>query len=152
MEIKIVLDKRLLDNKDYDFFHYGNSYKLAECEYGDFYIASRGELKCSYVDKNNEIITENYYNIINYYIKNNEEYQKAVDNGSLILDLNNWFEIEFYTKAEEDIRREYICLTDEIFGSISEGLTMFKEYIKDEKVVKEFEEDIKEVINNESII
>lgn len=29
MEIKIVLDEKLLDNKDYDFFHYDSSYKLA---------------------------------------------------------------------------------------------------------------------------
>jgi len=40
MEIKIVLDEKLLDDKDYDFFHYDSSYKLAECEYGDFYIVS----------------------------------------------------------------------------------------------------------------
>ena len=34
MEIKIVLDEKLLNDKDYDFFHYDSSYKLAECEYG----------------------------------------------------------------------------------------------------------------------
>ena len=84
MEIKIVLDEKLLDNKDYDFFHYDNSYKLAECEYGDFYIASRGELKCAYIDKENKLITENYYDIIRYYVKNNEKYEKAVDNGNLV--------------------------------------------------------------------
>lgn len=149
MEIKIVLDEKLLDDKDYDFFHYDNSYKLAECEYGDFYITSRGELKCAYIDKENKLITENYYDIIRYYVKNNEEYEKAVDNGNLVFDLNNWFEIEFYTKAEENIKREYVCLTDEIFGSIEECLTSFKKYIKDKKAMKEFENDIKEVLENE---
>ena len=149
MEIKIVVDERLLDDKDYDCVHYDSSYKLAECEYGDFYIASRGELKCTYINKEKEIETRNYYDIIRYYVKNNEEYEKAVDNGNLVLDLNNWFEIEFYTKAEENIKREYICLTDEIFGSIAECLMVFKEYIKDKKVMEEFENDIKEVLENE---
>ena len=149
MEIKIVLDEKLLNNEDIDFFHYGYSYKLAECEYGDFYIASRGELKCTYIDKEKEIETRNYYDIIRYYVKNNEEYEKAVDNGNLVFDLNNWFEIEFYTKAEENIKREYVCLTDEIFGSIGECLAVFKEYIKDKEVMEEFENDIKEVLENE---
>lgn len=149
MKIKIVLDEKLLDDKDYDFFHYDSSYHLAECEYGDFYIASRGELKCAYIDKENKLITENYCDIIRYYVKNNEEYEKAVDNGNLVFDLNNWFEIEFYTKAEENIKREYVCLTDEIFGNIGECLAVFKEYIKDEEIIKEFEEDIKEVLENE---
>ena len=149
MEIKIVLDEKLLNNEDIDFFHYGYSYKLAECEYGDFYIASRGELKCTYIDKEKEIETRNYYDIIRYYVKNNEEYEKAVDNGNLVFDLNNWFEIEFYTKAEENIKREYVCLTDEIFGSIGECLAVFKEYIKDKEIMEEFENDIKEVLENE---
>ena len=69
MEIKIVLDEKLLDDKDYDFFHYDSSYKLAECEYGDFYIASRGELKCEYTD--GDINTRNYDDIIRYYVRNN---------------------------------------------------------------------------------
>lgn len=149
MEIKIVLDEKLLDDKDYDFFHYDSSYKLAECEYGDFYIASRGELKCAYIDKEKEIETRNYYDIIRYYVKNNEEYEKAVDNGNLIFDLNNWFEIEFYIKAENSIDSEYVCLTDDIFGSISECLEEFKSIIADKEVMEEFENDIKEVLENE---
>ena len=145
MNIKIVLDEKLLDDKDYDFFHYDSSYKLAECEYGDFYIASRGELKCAYIDKEKEIETRNYYDIIRYYVKNNEEYEKAVDDGKLVLDLNNWFEIEFYTKDNG----KYVCLTDDIFGNITECLMAFKKYIKDEEIMKEFENDIKEVLKNE---
>ena len=149
MEIRITLDKKLLDNKDYDFFHYDNSYKLAECEYGDFYISSRGELKCAYIDTEKGIETQNYYDIIRYYVKNNKEYEKAVNSGKLVLDLNNWFEIEFYTKGKNNIDREYVCLTDEIFGSIGECLMSFQEYIKDIKIMKEFEEDIKEVLKDE---
>ena len=71
---------------------------------------------------------------------------KAVDNGNLVFDLNNWFEIEFYTKAEENIKREYVCLTDEIFGSISECLEEFKSIIADKEVMEEFENDIKNVL------
>lgn len=149
MEIKIVLDEKLLNNEDIDFFHYGYSYKLAECEYGDFYIASRGEIKCTYIDKEKEIETRNYDDIIRYYVKNNEEYEKAVDNGNLVFDLNNWFEIEFYTKAENSIDSEYVCLTDDIFGSISECLEEFKSIIADKEVMEEFENDIKEVLENE---
>lgn len=144
MKIKIVLDEKLLDDKDYDFFHYDSSYKLAECEYGEFYIASRGELKCTYIDKENKLITKNYYDIVRYYVKNNEEYEKSVCSGNLVFDLNNWLEIEFYTKAEENIKRKYVCLTDEIFGSIGECLKTFKEYIKDKKIMGEFEKQLKE--------
>ena len=74
MEIKIVLDEKLLNDKDYDFFHYDSSYKLAECEYGDFYIASRGELKCTYINKEKSDTTAstkriegNDYNMKTYY-------------------------------------------------------------------------------------
>ena len=147
MEIKIVLDEKLLDDKDYDFFHYDSSYKLAECEYGDFYITSRGEIKCTYIDK--EIETRNYYDIIMNYVKNNEEYKKAVENGNLLLDLNNWFEIEFYTKADDSIKREYVCLTDECFGSISECLNVFKEIVADNEIMKEFKNEIKETLKYE---
>lgn len=149
MKIKIVLDKKLLDDKDYDFFHYDSSYKLAECEYGDFYITSFGELKCTYIDEKKEVKTRNYYDIIMNYVRNNEEYRKAVDNGKLILDLNNWFEIEFRTKAENSIHSEYVCLTDDIFGSISECLEEFKSIIADKEIMEEFENDIKEVLKNE---
>lgn len=149
MNIKITLDEKLLNDKDIDFFHYGDSYELAKCELGTFYISSRGELKCLYIDKEKKIETRDYVDIIRYYIKNNDEYCNAVENGNLILDLNNWFEIEFFTKSDDNISSEYVCLTDDIFGSISECLKEFKEIIKDKEVMKEFEKDIKEVINNE---
>lgn len=145
MNIKIVLDEKLLDDKDYDFFHYQESYKLAECEYGTFYIASRGDMRCAYIDKENDIYREDYIDIVRYHIKNNADYEKAVDEGKLVFDLNNWFEIEFYTKDNG----EYVYLTDDIFGSITECLMAFKEYIKDEEIMKEFENDIKEVLKNE---
>lgn len=147
MNIKITLDKNLLDDKDIDFFHYGNSYELARCEYGTFYVSSRGELKCWYIDEEKEIETRDYIDIMRYYVRNNKEYEKAVDE-KLILDLNNWFEIEFFTKSENNIDSEYVCLTDDIFGSISECLKEFKEIIKDKEVMKEFEKEVKEVLKN----
>lgn len=144
MKINIVLNGKLLDDKDYDFFHYEESYKLAECEYGDFYIASRGELNCAYLDKKGNEITRNYNDIIRYYIKNNFEYENAVDKGQLVFDLSNWFEIEFYTK-----NGNYICFTDEVLGNITECLMIFLKYIENEEIMKEFENDIKEVLENE---
>lgn len=38
MKYEITLDKNLLDNKDIDFFHYKQTYELAKCELGTFYI------------------------------------------------------------------------------------------------------------------
>ena len=143
MEIKIVLDEKLLDDKDYDFFHYDSSYKLAECEYGDFYIASRGELKCEYTD--GDISTRNYDDIIRYYVRNNDEYYKAVESGKLYFMLGNWFEIEFIDNEGNYVDNIY----DDTFGSIGECLIVFKEYIKDKEVMEEFENDIKEVLENE---
>lgn len=145
MNIEITLDEKLLDDKDMDFFHYGESYELAKCEYGTFYVSSRGELKCWYIDEEKDIETRDYVDIIRYYVKNNDEYCNAVESGKLAFDLNNWFEIEFFTKSDNNISSEYVCLTDDIFGSISECLATFKEYIKDKEVMKEFEEEVKEV-------
>ena len=151
MNIKITLDKNLLNNADYDFFHYQCGYELAQCEYGTFYISSCGELKCNYYDKEKDINTWNIDDIQRYYIRNNDELNKAVGSGKIYFDLNNWFEIEFFTKSKSgrDIDSEYVMFTDEVFGSIRECLASFKEYIKDEEFMKEFEEEVKEVLKND---
>ena len=139
MEIKITLNKELLNDKDMDFFHYNGEYELAKCDYGKFYIVSRGELKCDYFDDNGVWVDNAINTIQNWYVRNNDEYIKATNNGNLVLDMNNWFEIDFITN-----NGKYVCLTDDVFGSISECLTTFEELIKDNELMKEFEKDIKE--------
>lgn len=139
MEIKITLDKKLLDNKDSDFFHYGYGYELAKCEYGTWRINSLGELSCHYVDEEKGIDTRNYFDIINYYIKNNEELEKATDNGKLYCDLNNWFTIEFFDNNGNYIEDYFF---DSVYGSISEGLKDFKYQIKNNlnDIIKDLKE------------
>ena len=83
MNIGITLDKRLLDNADSDFFHYGYGYELAKCEYGTWRVNSLGELKCHYTDEEKGIDTWNYADIVNYYVRNNDELAKAVDEDKI---------------------------------------------------------------------
>ena len=100
MKYEITLDKNLLNNKDMDFFHYEQTYELAKCELGTFYITSLGELKCEFTNEEKGIQTRNYDDIVRYYIRNNDEYLQAVgmeeenNVGNLYIDLGNWFSLE----------------------------------------------------------
>lgn len=139
MEIKITLDKRLLNDEDSDFFHYDYGYELAKCKYGTWRINSLGELKCHYVDEEKGIDTWNYFDIINYYVRNNKELEQAIDNGKLYCDMNNWFSIEFFDNNGNYIEDYFF---DSVYGSISEGLEDFKYQIKDnlQDIIKDLKE------------
>jgi hypothetical protein len=138
MEIKIELDKRLLDDRDFDFFHYNETILLASCEYGKFYIKSCGELKCTYFDENG--VCENALNTIQeYYIKNNKEFLKAIKNGDLLLDMNNWFEIDFISN---DTRFASFNIFDEIFGSISDCVDCIEYVISSKEETEKIEKII----------
>lgn len=127
MNIEITLDKRLLDNADSDFFHYGYGYELAKCEYGTWRVNSLGELKCNYTDDEKGIDTWNYFDIINYYVRNNDELEQAVDSGKLYFDMNNWFSIEFFDNNGNFIENSYYG--DSVYGSISACLEDFTDDI-----------------------
>ena len=85
MKYEITLDKNLLDNKDIDFFHYEQTYELAKCELGTFYITSLGELKCEFTNEEKGIQTRNYNDIVRYYIRNNEMYSFDCDISMICL-------------------------------------------------------------------
>lgn len=140
MNIEITLDKNLLNDKDMDFFHYGYGYELAKCEYGTWRINSLGELKCHYLDEEKGIDTYNYYDIINYYVRNNDELVKATDSGKLYIDLGNWFSIEFFDNNGNFIENSYFG--DSVYGSISEGLRDFEYQINN--YLYEIKETIKD--------
>lgn len=135
-DLEITLNKNLLNNKDIDFFHYMQSYELAKCKYGKFYLVSRGELKCHYVDEKNNIDTWNYSDIVNYYITNNDELGKAIDEDKIYFDMNNWFSIEMIDNNGNYV--EIFDYLDNVYGSIREGLNSFEELMKN----KEFIDDI----------
>lgn len=135
-DLEITLDKNLLNNKDIDFFHYMQSYELAKCKYGKFYLVSRGELKCHYVDEKNNVDTWNYSDIVNYYITNNDELGKAIDEDKIYFDMNNWFSIEMIDNNGNYV--EMFDYLDNVYGSIREGLNSFEELMKN----KEFIDDI----------
>lgn len=141
MNIEITLDKRLLDNADSDFFHYGYGYELAKCEYGTWRVNSLGELKCNYTDDEKGIDTWNYFDIINYYVRNNDELEQAVDSGKLYFDMNNWFSIEFFDNNGNFIENSYYG--DSVYGSISECLKDFEYDIKNN--LDDIIENLKEV-------
>lgn len=148
MEYEIILDKKLLNDKDMDFFHYEQIYKLAKCELGTFYIASRGELSCEFTNEEKGIQTRRYDEIIRYYVRNNDEYLQATgmeeENhvGNLDIDLGNWFSLEL-------VRNEkcYYKVTDSydlVYGSISECLENFKDLMQDEQFINDLKEEIEE--------
>ena len=145
MNIEITLDKRLLDNADSDFFHYGYGYELAKCEYGTWRVNSLGELKCHYTDEEKGIDTWNYADIVNYYVRNNDELAKAVDEDKIYFDMNNWFSIEFFDNNGNYIEDYFF---DSVYGSISESLEDFKYQI--ENYLDDIINDLKEsgVIND----
>ena len=129
----ITLDKSLLNNQDIDFFHYGYSYELGVCKYGSIWCCSRGELKCEYTD--GDISTRNYDDIIRYYVRNNDEYYKAVESGKLYFMLGNWFEIEFIDNEGNYVDNIY----DDTFGSIGECIdTLLHDLQNDEKFIENF--------------
>ena len=104
-----------------------------------------GELKCHYVDEEKGIDTWNYADIVNYYIRNNDELAKAVDEDKIYFDMNNWFSIEFFDNNGNYIESYF---RDSVYGSISEGLEDFEYQIKN--YLDDIIEDLKEsgVIND----
>ena len=149
MKYQITLDKKLLDNQDIDFFHYKQTYELAKCELGTFYITSCGELKCEFTNEEKGIQTRNYDDIVRYYVRNNDEYLQAVgmeeenNVGDLYFDLSNWFSLELVRNGNRYY--EVIDSYDLVYGSISECLENFKYLMQDKDLIN----DLKEEINND---
>lgn len=148
MKYEITLDKNLLDNKDIDFFHYRQKYELAKCELGTFYITSRGDIRCEFINKEKGVQTRNYDDIIRYYVRNNDEYLQAVgmemenNVGDLEFDLNNWFELDLINNKGEWV--ETLEAYDLVYGTISECLEAFKDLMGD----KDFINDLKGSVDN----
>ena len=149
MKYEITLDKNLLNDEDMDFFHYEQTYELAKCELGTFYITSLGELKCEFTNEEKGIQTRNYDDIVRYYIRNNDEYLQAVgvkeenNVGNLYIDLGNWFSLELVRNGNR-----YCGVIDNydlVYGSISECLENFKDLMQDEQFINDLKEEIKEV-------
>lgn len=147
MKYEITLDKNLLNNKDIDFFHYKQTYELAKCELGTFYITSCGELKCEFTNEEKGIQTRNYDDIVRYYIRNNDEYLQAVgmeeenNVGNLDVDFGNWFSLELVRNG--NCYYEVIDSYDLVYGSISECLEEFKDLMQDEQFISDLKEEIR---------
>lgn len=131
MKIDITLNKGLLDDKDIDFFHWDCGYELAKCDEGTWRIDSLGEVECCYKDEEKGIEEWDYSDIVNYYVRNNKEYIKALETGKLYLNYNNWFSIEFFDNNGYFI--ENSDFTDSVYSSISEALEDFKKYVKEKE-------------------
>lgn len=151
MKYKITLDKKLLDNQDIDFFHYKQTYELAKCELGTFYITSCGELKCEFTNEEKGIQTRNYDDIVRYYVRNNDEYLQAVgmevenNVGDLYFDLSNWFSLELVRNGNRYYK--VIDSYDLVYGSISECLENFKYLMQDKDFINDLKEEM-EVFDN----
>lgn len=147
MKYEITLDKNLLNNKDIDFFHYMQSYELAKCELGTFYITSCGELKCEFTNEEKGIQTRNYDDIVRYYVRNNDEYLQAVgmeeenNVGNLDIDLGNWFSLELVRNGKRYY--EVIDSYELVYGAIDECLESFKDLMQDEQFISDLKEEIR---------
>lgn len=151
MKYEIILDKNLLDNRDIDFFHYMQTYELAKCELGTFYITSCGELKCEFTNEEKGIQTRNYDDIVRYYVRNNDEYLQAVgmeeenNVGDLYFDLSNWFSLILVN--DNGKYWDTIDSYDLVYGSISECLENFKYLMQDKDFINDLKEEM-EVFDN----
>ena len=88
-----------IDNDHQSHYWYGgecarikhNGYTAIIEANGDIYAeyAPNGEYVTHVKDKNN---SGYFYNEMNYYLKNDKGLHKAIENGDLIIDGNNWWE------------------------------------------------------------
>ena len=147
LDLKIILANNyyqdIRNKQQTDFFHYQETMELATCKYGTFYIASRGELKVSYTNKEKGLEDErNIDDIQRYYITNDDKFYEEQENGNLNIILGNWFEIELVGKDGEYIENLF---TNEVYGDIQECLKDIQDYMRASKV-EELEQSIIEYL------
>ena len=116
----------------------GISILIAEGDGWAAYLKTYGEIRGTYFTENGE---ESIYNSnINEFFETNEDISTAEQNGKLLLNNNNWFDLEFI------VNDEYLDIVsdDAVSFSVSEGVATFKDYMAD----KDFCQLLQEKVQN----
>lgn len=126
------------DGKDDSLLCDNYTITLAE---GDGWVARLqpcGEIRGILTTESGE---EDIYNSnINEFFETNEDLNKAESDGKLILNNNNWFDLEFIAEGQ------YLDIVsdDSVVFSVREGVDTFKDYMADPDFIKELNEKVEE--------
>lgn len=126
------------DGKDDSLLCDNYTITLAE---GDGWVARLqpcGEIRGVLTTESGE---EDIYNSnINEFFETNEDLNKAESDGKLILNNNNWFDLEFIAEGQ------YLDIVsdDSVVFSVREGVDTFKDYMADPNFIKELTEKVEE--------
>lgn len=126
------------DGKDDSLLCDNYTITLAE---GDGWVARLqpcGEIRGVLTTESGE---EDIYNSnINEFFETNEDLNKAESDGKLILNNNNWFDLEFIAEGQ------YLDIVsdDSVVFSVREGVDTFKDYMSDPDFIKELTEKVEE--------
>lgn len=126
------------DGKDDSLLCDNYTITLAE---GDGWVARLqpcGEIRGILTTESGE---EDIYNSnINEFFETNEDLNKAESDGKLILNNNNWFDLEFIAEGQ------YLDIVsdDSVVFSVREGVDTFKDYMADPDFIKELTEKVEE--------
>lgn len=131
-----------IDNNHRSHYWYGgecakiehNGYTALVEASGDVYVeyAPNGEYKTSVKDKNN---AGAFYTEMRNYLKNDEELYKAIDNGDLLIDYNNWWECFIIDQDGNfhdlmwDLDDDYL---DDAIETVKAGFDEIIKYIEEE--------------------
>lgn len=126
------------EGKDDSLLLDGISILIAEGDGWKAYLKTYGEIRGTYLAEDGE---ESIYNSnINEFFETNEDISTAEQNGKLLLNNNNWFDLEFI------VDDEYLDIVsdDAVSFSVSEGVATFKDYMAD----KDFCQLLQEKVQN----
>lgn len=131
-----------IDNDHQSHYWYGgecarikhNGYTAIIEANGDIYAeyAPNGEYVTHVKDKNN---SGYFYNEMNYYLKNDKGLHKAIENGDLIIDDNNWWECFIIDRQGNFHDLMWVLDADTMAEAIEEvkvGLDEMIKYIEEE--------------------
>lgn len=133
-----------IDNDHQSHYWYGgecariehNGYTAIIEANGDLYAeyAPNGEYVTHVKDKSN---SGYFYNEMNYYLKNDKYLYKAIENGDLIIDDNNWWECFIVDRQGNFHDLMWVLDADTITEAIEEvkvGLDEMIKYIEEEQI------------------
>ena len=124
----------------------GISILIAEGDGWEAYLKTYGEIRGTYHTENGD---EPIYNSnINDFFATNDEISKAEADGKLILDNNNWFDLEFISD------NEYLDIVsdDAVSFSVREGVEIFKDYMADKEFCELLQSKVQELRDFDSRI
>ena len=128
---EMITDFKQYEKAQEPLLHYGDSWNLA---YGDGWyckVSSRGEIRAY---RNGDRIRGD--EIADYY-PTDEALHKAEKSGELVVENNNWYEVEFYADLENGTEYLDILSDDCVCFSFDEALEIFYDYMNSDSWCEE---------------